>query len=214
MFQLLRLLLLPDMTMFFILEILGTIAFAISGALTAMQKKMDPFGVFIIAFVTAAGGGTLRDVMIGSTPVGWMLDLNYIYMIIVGFILAVLFKKRLDRLRISMMLFDTIGLSVFTLIGLQKGINYGLHPAISIGLGTITACFGGVLRDILCAEIPVIFRKEIYATVCIFGGIVFFLLRKIDFSTESVYLIAAISIAIFRLLVVKYKWSLPTMTQR
>ena len=214
MFQLLRLLLLPDMTMFFILEILGTIAFAISGALTAMQKKMDPFGVFIIAFVTAAGGGTLRDVMIGSTPVGWMLDLNYIYMIIVGFILAVLFKKRLDRLRISMMLFDTIGLSVFTLIGLQKGINYGLHPAISIGLGTITACFGGVLRDILCAEIPVIFRKEIYATVCIFGGIVFFLLRKIDLSTESVYLIAAISIAIFRLLVVKYKWSLPTMTQR
>ena len=175
---------------------------------------MDPFGVFIIAFVTAAGGGTLRDVMIGSTPVGWMLDLNYIYMIIVGFILAVLFKKRLDRLRISMMLFDTIGLSVFTLIGLQKGINYGLHPAISIGLGTITACFGGVLRDILCAEIPVIFRKEIYATVCIFGGIVFFLLRKIDLSTESVYLIAAISIAIFRLLVVKYKWSLPTMTQR
>lgn len=214
MFQLLRLLLLPDMTMFFILEILGTIAFAISGALTAMQKKMDPFGVFIIAFVTAAGGGTLRDVMIGSTPVGWMLDLNYIYMIIVGFILAVLFKKRLDRLRISMMLFDTIGLSVFTLIGLQKGINYGLHPAISIGLGTITACFGGVLRDILCAEIPVIFRKEIYATVCIFGGIVFFILRKIDLSTESVYLIAAISIAIFRLLVVKYKWSLPTMTQR
>ena len=214
MFQLLRLLLLPDMTMFFILEILGTIAFAISGALTAMQKKMDPFGVFIIAFVTAAGGGTLRDVMIGSTPVGWMLDLNYIYMIIVGFILAVLFKKRLDRLRISMMLFDTIGLSVFALIGLQKGIDYGLHPAISTGLGTITACFGGVLRDILCAEIPVIFRKEIYATVCIFGGIVFFILRKIDLSTESVYLIAAISIAIFRLLVVKYKWSLPTMTQR
>ena len=89
MFQLLLLLLLPDMNMFFVLEILGTIAFAISGALTAMQKKMDPFGVFIIAFVTAAGGGTLRDVMIGSTPVGWMLDLNYIYMIVAGFILAI-----------------------------------------------------------------------------------------------------------------------------
>ncbi len=214
MFQLSRLLLLRAMNMFFVLEILGTIAFAISGALTAMQKKMDPFGVFIIAFVTAAGGGTLRDVMIGSTPVGWMLDLRYIYMIIAGFILAIIFKRKLDRLRISMMLFDTIGLSVFTLLGLQKGIDYGLHPAISIGLGTITACFGGVLRDILCAEIPVIFRKEIYATVCISGGIVFFILRKFDLSTDALYIISAISIAMFRLLVVKNKWSLPTITKR
>lgn len=213
MFELLRLLLLPAMSMFFVLEILGTIAFAISGALTAMQKKMDPFGVFIIAFVTAAGGGTLRDVMIGSTPVGWMLDLNYIYMIIAGFVLAIIFKQKLDRLRISMMLFDTIGLSVFTLIGIQKGIDFGLQPAISIGLGTITACFGGVLRDILCAEIPVIFRKEIYATVCIFGGIVFFVLRKFDLSTDLLYLIAALSIATFRLLVVKNKWSLPTFSK-
>ncbi len=214
MFQLLRLLLLHAMNMFFVLEILGTIAFAISGALTAMQKKMDPFGVFIIAFVTAAGGGTLRDVMIGSTPVGWMLDLQYIYMIIAGFILAIIFKRKLDRLRISMMLFDTIGLSVFTLIGLQKGIDYGLHPAISIGLGTITACFGGVLRDILCAEIPVIFRKEIYATVCIFGGIVFFILRKFDLSTDVIYLISAICIATLRLLVVKNKWTLPAITKQ
>lgn len=199
------------MTMFFILEIIGTIAFAISGALTAMQKKMDPFGVFIIAFATAAGGGTLRDVMIGSTPVGWMLDLNYIYMIIVGFILAIIFKRQLDRLRISMMLFDTIGLSVFALIGLQKGIDYGLHPAISIGLGTITACFGGVLRDILCAEIPVIFRKEIYATLCILGGIVFFVLKKNHVPTDLVYLLSAITIGVLRILVVKFKWSLPTL---
>ncbi len=202
------------MNMFFVLEILGTIAFAISGALTAMQKKMDPFGVFIIAFVTAAGGGTLRDVMIGSTPVGWMLDLRYIYMIIAGFILAIIFKRKLDRLRISMLLFDTIGLSVFTLIGLQKGIDYGLHPAISIGLGTITACFGGVMRDMLCAEIPVIFRKEIYATVCIFGGIVFFVLRKFNVFDDVLYLISAVIMVILRLLVVKYEWTLPTITQR
>ncbi|WP_318643477.1 trimeric intracellular cation channel family protein [Flavobacterium ardleyense] len=197
--------------MFFILEIIGTVAFAISGALTAMQKKMDPFGVFIIAFATAAGGGTLRDVMIGSTPVGWMLDLSYIYMIIVGFILAIIFKIQLDKLRISMMLFDTIGLSVFALIGLQKGIDYGLHPAISIGLGTITACFGGVLRDILCAEIPIIFRREIYATLCILGGVVFFVLKKNHVPMDLVYLISAITIAVLRVLVVKFKWSLPTL---
>lgn len=202
------------MKMFFILEVLGTIAFAISGALTAMQKKMDPFGVFIIAFVTAAGGGTLRDVMIGSTPVGWMLNLQYIYMIVVGFILAIVLKKKLDRLRISMMLFDTIGLSIFTLIGLQKGIDYGLHPAISIGLGTITACFGGVLRDMLCAEIPVIFRKEIYATICIFGGIVFFVLRKFDVTADLIYLISAVIMVVLRLLVVKYEWILPPFSTK
>ncbi len=211
MFSLWRYLLLRAMTMFFILEIIGTVAFAISGALTAMQKKMDPFGVFIIAFATAAGGGTLRDVMIGSTPVGWMLDLSYIYMIIVGFILAIIFKIQLDKLRISMMLFDTIGLSVFALIGLQKGIDYGLHPAISIGLGTITACFGGVLRDILCAEIPIIFRREIYATLCILGGVVFFVLKKNLIPMDLVYLISAITIAVLRVLVVKFKWSLPTL---
>ncbi len=211
MFSLWRYLLLRAMTMFFILEIIGTVAFAISGALTAMQKKMDPFGVFIIAFATAAGGGTLRDVMIGSTPVGWMLDLSYIYMIIVGFILAIIFKIQLDKLRISMMLFDTIGLSVFALIGLQKGIDYGLHPAISIGLGTITACFGGVLRDILCAEIPIIFRREIYATLCILGGVVFFVLKKNHVPMDLVYLISAITIAVLRVLVVKFKWSLPTL---
>ena len=85
--------------MFYLLEIIGTIAFAMSGALTAMNKKLDPFGVFIVAFVTAVGGGTLRDVMIGKTPVAWMLDLVYVYIIIVGFILAILFRKKLDRFR-------------------------------------------------------------------------------------------------------------------
>ncbi|MEO8516303.1 MAG: TRIC cation channel family protein, partial [Flavobacterium sp.] len=130
--------------MFYLLDIIGTMAFAMSGALTAMNKKMDPFGVFIIAFVTAVGGGTLRDVMIGRTPVGWMRDLNYVSAISIGFVLAWLFRKKLDKLRTSLFLFDTIGLGVFTLVGLQKGIDIHLHPAICIALGTMTACFGGV----------------------------------------------------------------------
>ena len=112
--------------MFYILEIIGTIAFAMSGALTAMNKKLDPFGVFIIAFVTAVGGGTLRDVMIGKTPVAWMLDIVYVYIIIVGFILAIIFRKKLDRLRTSLFLFDTVGLGVFTIIGLEKGVIYAI----------------------------------------------------------------------------------------
>jgi uncharacterized membrane protein YeiH len=200
--------------MFHLLDIIGTIAFAMSGALTAMNKKMDPFGVFIIAFVTAVGGGTLRDIMIGRTPVGWMLDLKYVYVIIIGFVLAILFRKKFDRLRTSLFLFDTIGLGVFTLIGLEKGINIGLHPVICIALGTMTACFGGVIRDILCTEIPVIFRKEIYATICILGGVVFFALKRFNLDNDVLYLITSLVIITVRLMAVKYKWYLPTLEKK
>lgn len=200
--------------MFHLLDIIGTMAFAMSGALTAMHKKLDAFGIFIIAFVTAVGGGTLRDIMIGRTPVGWMLDLKYVYVIIVGFILAIVFRKKFDRLRTSLFLFDTIGLGVFTLIGLEKGINIGLHPVICIALGTMTACFGGVIRDILCTEIPVIFRKEIYATVCIFGGIVFFFLKEMNIENDILYLITSLVIISGRLMAVKFKWYLPTLEHK
>src|SRR6218665_805606 len=193
---------------FYLLDIIGTMAFAMSGALTAMEKKLDPFGVFIIAFVTAVGGGTLRDILIGRTRVGWMLDLNYVYFICSGFLLAVVFRKKLDRLRKSLFLFDTIGLGVFTLIGLEKGILTGLHPVICIALGTMTACFGGVIRDILCNEIPVIFRRQIYATICIFGGFVFFTLKQLNLEDDILYLVTSVVIISIRLLAVKYRWSL------
>ncbi len=194
--------------MFHLLDIIGTMAFAMSGALTAMHKKLDPFGVFIIAFVTAVGGGTLRDVLIGRTPVGWMMNLQYVYVIILGFFLAIIFRKKFDKLRTSLFLFDTIGLGVFTLIGLERGLLTGLHPVICIALGTMTACFGGVTRDILCNEIPTIFRREIYATICIFGGIVFFGLRKLNLEDDILYLVTSIVIISIRLLAVKYKWYL------
>ena len=200
--------------MFHLLDIIGTMAFAMSGALTAMHKKLDPFGVFIIAFVTSVGGGTLRDVMIGRTPVGWMRDLNYVYVIVIGFVLAILFRKKFDKLRTSLFLFDTIGLGVFTLIGLEKGINIGLHPVICIAIGTMTACFGGVTRDILCNEIPVIFRKEIYATICIMGGIVFFILKKFQLDNDILYLATSLFIISVRLMAVKFKWYLSPLEHK
>lgn len=200
--------------MFHLLDIIGTIAFAVSGALTAMSKKMDAFGVFIVAFVTAVGGGTLRDVMIGRTPVGWMLDLEYVYVIAIAFVLTILFRKKFDRLRTSLFLFDTIGLGIFTLIGIEKGISIGLHPIICIALGTMTACFGGVIRDILCAEIPVIFRKEIYATVCILGGIMFFILKLFNLEDNFLYITTSLLIISFRSMAVKFKWSLPTFENK
>ena len=198
--------------MFEYLDSIGTLVFAISGALTAIYKKLDLFGVYCIAFVTALGGGTIRDVMIGRTPVGWMQDMNYIYIITIGFLLSIIFNRSLDRLRISMFLFDSIGLGVFTLIGLEKGIEYGLNPLICIILGTLTATFGGVIRDILCNEIPVLFRKEIYATLCIAGGILFFGLKELQFQKDFISLSVAIFIITFRLIAFKFNWSLPVGT--
>lgn len=199
--------------MFHLLDVLGTMAFAISGVLTAINKKMDPFGVFVIAFVTAVGGGTLRDVLIGRTPVGWMRDLTYVYVITAGFFTALLFRRKLDRLRTSLFLFDTIGLGVFTLIGLEKGLEAALHPVICIALGTMTACFGGVIRDILCNEIPVIFRKEIYATICLLGGMLFFLLLWLNVPQTLVYLLTSGIIIAVRLMAVYYKWALPPLSR-
>lgn len=201
-----------DMTLFSFLDLAGTMAFAISGVLTGMHKKLDPFGVFIIAFVTAVGGGTLRDMLIGRNPVGWMQDLNYVYVISLGAILAMLFRSKLDKFRTSLFLFDTIGLGVFTLIGLEKGLEFELHPIICIILGTMTACFGGVIRDILCNEIPVVFRKEIYATICILGGLVFFALRYYEIANDIVYIVTTVVMITVRLLAVKFRWSLPALT--
>lgn len=201
------------MQIFSLIEVTGTIAFAVSGALTAMSKKLDPFGVFIIALVTSVGGGTLRDVLIGRTPVGWMQDTTYLYCVIAGFLLAIIFRKRLDKLRTSLFLFDTIGLGFFTLVGIQKGLAVGLEPSICIALGTITACFGGVTRDILCNDIPVIFRREIYATLCIAGGMLYFLLKEYTpLSKDVMSLVTSAVIIALRLLAVRYKWYLAPPT--
>lgn len=198
--------------MFELLDVIGTLVFAISGALTAIYKKLDLFGVYCIAFVTALGGGTIRDVLIGRTPVGWMLDINYVYIITFGFLLSLLFNRYLEKLRMSLFLFDTIGLGVFTLIGLEKGISFGLSPIICVILGTLTATFGGVIRDILCNEIPVLFRKEIYATLCIAGGGLFFLLHELKMASHWISLLVALFVIFFRLIAVKYNWSLPIGT--
>ena len=192
------------------IDSIGTLVFAISGALTAIYKKLDLFGVFCIAFVTALGGGTLRDVLIGNTPVGWMLDLKYIIIIFSGSVLSILFNTYLEKLRISLFLFDTIGFGVFTLIGIEKGIEKELHPVICIALGTLTATFGGVIRDILCNEIPVLFRKEIYATLSILGGVLFFLLLNCKLEVDLIYLLSSFFIIVARILCFKMNWSLPT----
>ncbi len=197
--------------MFYTLDILGTIAFAISGVLVAFNKKMDLFGVLIIAFVTAVGGGTLRDLLIGNTPVSWMTDMTYTYVILGSAIFAIIFRSKINYLRTSLFLFDTIGIGLYTVVGIEKGLNAELHPIICIALGTITASFGGVIRDILCNEIPVIFRKEIYATACILGGLTYFLLNEFPIKTDYVFVVSGLVVILVRLLAVKFKIALPSI---
>lgn len=128
--------------MFFqIVDLLGTIAFSISGVLVALDKRMDAFGVLIIAFVTAIGGGTLRDIMIGIEPVSWMTNMTFVYVIIASAVFAVVFRKQISYLRTSLFLFDTIGIALYTVVGVETGLVAGLHPIICIALGTMTACF-------------------------------------------------------------------------
>lgn len=200
-------------TMFLLtLDILGTVAFAISGVSVAMSKKMDPFGVLIIAFVAAVGGGTLRDILIGVTPVMWMTNMIYVYVIFIATVFTVIFKQKINYLRTSLLLFDSIGIGLYTVVGIEKGLSVGLDPFICISLGTITACFGGVIRDLLSQEIPVIFRtKEIYATACILGGITYFLLIKLPIDDNVVFMIAGAVVISIRLIAVKFNISLPNL---
>ncbi|TXN36220.1 trimeric intracellular cation channel family protein [Flagellimonas hymeniacidonis] len=196
------------------IDILGTVAFALSGVLVAMEKRLDMFGVLIIAFVTAIGGGTLRDLLIGNTPVVWMRDLTYVSTIFITVVFGILFVKQLKYLRKSLFLFDTIGIGLYTMVGIEKGLQAELSPIMCIALGTITASFGGVIRDILCNEIPVIFRKEIYATACILGGASYFLFTQFPIQESYAYVLAITIVIVLRLLAVKFDIRLPSIYRK
>lgn len=197
------------MEFIYVLDILGTFAFAISGALVASDKKFDLFGVIIIAFVTAVGGGMLSDVLIDAHPINWIGDLNYLWTILVAVFLTFLFKTKIAFLSKTLFLFDTIGLSVFTLLGLQKGLNFELHPIIALIMGMISAVFGGVLRDVLTNKVPLIFEKEIYASACLAGGISYLSLSYFNVYEDFNFIISASVIVIIRLIAVKFHLQLP-----
>lgn len=198
------------MSIFDFLDLIGTAAFAISGALFAIKKRMDTFGVLIIAFVTAVGGGTLRDILIGADSITWMRDLNYSYVILAAVILAIIFRKKIGYLSKSLFLFDTIGLGIFTIIGTEIGLQNDFHPIICVALGTITATFGGVIRDTLSNEIPLIFQKEIYATACIIGAVTYLILDRFQIDHDLIHILTTLMVITVRLIAVKFKLKLPT----
>ncbi len=196
------------MNWLYALDLIGTLVFAISGVLTAINKKFDLVGSIIIGLVTAVGGGTLRDVLIGKTPVGWMQDLNYFYTILLAVIVSYLFEKHIIKWTRSMFIFDTIGIGVFTILGMQKTATTGLGIPIILFMGVVSAVFGGVIRDVLTNEVPLIFRKEIYASACLLGGIVFMTLEYCGLPTNFNAICCMLIISVIRYIAVKKHWSL------
>ncbi len=196
------------------LDYLGTGVFAISGALVAMRRRLDPFGVFIIGFVTAVGGGTIRDILLGIQPVTWMKHTEYVFVSLVAIVIAILLRNHLKYISKSLSFFDTIGIGIFTIIGTKIGIDAHLSAIICVALGTITATFGGVVRDILCSRVPIIFKKEIYATACIFGGIVFVVLHRLGVATNFSYIFTILTVVIIRFIAIRYKLSIPPFKQK
>lgn len=197
-----------------IIEILGTFSFAVSGATFAMEKRLDPFGVLIISFVTAIGGGTLRDVVIGNLPVGWLRDGTVTTLIFVAGISTMFFDKYFKKLTTTLFLFDALGLGLFTIVGIEKAMQLNLSAGVCIALGTITASFGGVIRDVLLNHVPLVFRKEIYALASVAGGLLFFGLKHTSIPADVSTIICILFIFIIRLLAVRYHLSLPAFYNR
>jgi uncharacterized membrane protein YeiH len=192
------------------LELIGTIFFAISGALAMQDKDHDWFGAGFTGFITAIGGGTLRDIMLNSYPLVWIGDIYFLYAVLIGVLLAILFYRVFIKLRRTFMLFDTLGIAFFTILGTEKAIGLGVRPEIAAIMGMFTAVMGGVIRDTLTNEVPVIFRKEIYATACLAGAVVYLVLDLNTPLGRNANMVASIGIIILiRLLAVKYKLSLP-----
>lgn len=192
-----------------IINVLGTVAFAISGASMAMNKKLDAFGVLVIAFVTSIGGGTLRDVLIGNLPVGWLSSERILLIIFCTAVCTMIFHKYIMKLPTTLFLFDAMGLGLFTIAGIEIAEAKGFNIPLCITLGTITACFGGVIRDVLLNHVPLIFRKELYATACILGAGVYFAIKAAGLHSQLTPFICIGIIVLLRIIAIKYNIRLP-----
>lgn len=195
-----------------VIEFLGTFAFAISGIRHAAAKQFDWFGGYVCGFAVAIGGGTVRDVMLGVTPF-WMTSSLYALCTGLALVAVIVFKHSLDRLNNTWFVFDTLGLALFTIAGIQKTLAMGYPFWVAIIMGCITGSVGGVIRDVLLNNIPVIFHKEIYAMACVAGGVVYCLLLVAGLNITLNVIVTFLLICIIRLLAVKYHISLPTLKE-
>lgn len=194
-----------------ILDFVGTFAFAISGIRLASAKRFDWFGAYVVGLVTAIGGGTIRDLLLDVTP-AWMIDPMYLICTALAMGFVILFGRYVIRLNNTFFIFDTIGLALFTVVGFSKAYSLGYPFWIAIMMGSITGAAGGVLRDIFINEIPLIFRKEIYAMACVVGGTVYFLCQLVGLDAYICQIVGGVSVFLARILAVKYKICLPILS--
>lgn len=197
-------------TFLYIVEIIGTFAFAISGIRMAARKRFDLFGAYVVGLVTAIGGGTLRDLLLDVTPF-WMSDFIYLIITAAALLLVIILRKNILRFENTFFIFDTIGLALFVVVGIQKSIALDYPFWVAIIMGTLTGAFGGILRDILVNEEPLIFRKDIYASACIFGGVVYWVSFRMGINDIVTQTLAAGGVIATRIMAVRFKWTLPTL---
>lgn len=202
------------MTLIYTLDLLGTAAFAASGALAGIRRQMDVFGVLVLGLVTATGGGTLRDLLLGDSPPFILKDETYLYLSVAVSLLVFIFHRRLEFLTHPLTYFDAVGLGTFVVIGTGKAIAFKLGFFGAVMMGVLTATAGGMLRDLLSAKVPMILQKEVYASACLAGGALLFLLQLTALPSDMSVLLSASTVIILRLLAIRYNWSLPRAAER
>ena len=193
-----------------VIEFLGTFAFAISGIRHAAAKHFDWFGGYVCGIAVAIGGGTIRDVMLGATPF-WMTNPFYMICTALALVFVVIFSKHMEGLRNTWFVFDTLGLALFTIAGIQKSLVFGQPFWVAIIMGCITGSAGGVIRDVLLNNEPVIFHREIYAMACVVGGMLYWSLTYFGIPESIVAVVTFLFICLVRFLAVRYHLSLPTL---
>ncbi len=194
--------------MIYLLDLFGVAVFAVTGALVAREKQMDLFGVVVVASVTAVGGGTLRDMMLGLTPVFWVEDTTYIIVAVIAALLTVVTVRLIELPTRILSIADAFGLAMFTLIGTEIAWQLGLSPLIAVVMGVIASVAGGVIRDLLSDRIPLIMRSELYATASLCGAVIFVLLAPVDESLASV--LTVLTTLGLRLAAIRWNLTLPT----
>lgn len=188
----------------------GTFVFALSGIELASKKQVDWFGAYLVGLVTAVGGGTIRDILLDVSPF-WMQDGSYFTITGLALLATLLFKEKLFKWKGTLFLFDAIGLGLFTIIGISKSVEFGLPFLICIVMGVITGSIGGLIRDVLLNEVPLLLRKDIYAFACVVGGLVYFLCLRLSISLPVTELISSCVIIIIRVIVIRFHLQLPML---
>ncbi|MGL1261027.1 TRIC cation channel family protein [Vibrio parahaemolyticus] len=200
-----------DSMLLYMIDLFGTAIFAVSGVLLAGRLKMDPFGVIVLGSVTAIGGGTIRDMALGATPVFWITDTTYLWVIFITCLLTMILVRRPKRLAWWVLpVCDAIGLAVFVGIGVEKALAYNASGMVAVIMGVITGCGGGIIRDVLAREVPMVLRSEVYATACIIGGIFHTMAVSMGYDHYTALLAGVISTLVIRLGAIRWHLSLPT----